>query len=195
MAGFTAAAAVISYNDGLFLIRYAGVAGWVAYLYPLLPDGLIVISSASLYEAALTGVRRPRWAMTGLVLGASLTLAMNLAAGLAVSRLLAAADSVVPVVFFFALEILIGLIRRAQITPRATPAATPRTAPAIAPGPRQPAASDRAKARAKAVRLLAASPGMPLADVARQSGVSQRTASRIKSALPVPLRVAGGDHD
>jgi len=197
MAGFTAAAAIISYNDGLFLIRFAGVVGWIAYVYPLLPDGLIVISSASLYEAALTKRERPKWAMTGLIFGASLTLAMNLGAGLAVSPLLALADSVVPVVFFFALEILIGLIRRAQIamprvTPQPAPVAAPPAMPAPRQQPRQAGNGDRAKARARARQLLIANPGMPLADVAGQSGASTRTVSRIKSELPV-LRVAGHD--
>jgi hypothetical protein len=194
MAALVAAAAVISYNDGLFLIRYAGADGWVVFLYPLLPDGLIVISSASLFEAALTRVPRPRWAMAGLILGASLTVAMNVAAGAAVSQLLALADGFVPVVFFVALEILIGLIRRAQATP--VPAATPRSVPAATPEPRQNPASERARANARARRLLTANPGMPLAQVAEKSGVSERTASRIKSGLPIPLRsrpVQGAD--
>jgi hypothetical protein len=116
MAGLAAVAAIISYNDGLFLIRLAGVLGRLAYLYPLLPDGLIVISSLSLYEAAVTGARRPRWAMAGIILGALLTVAMNVAAGASVSPLLALADGFVPVVFFVALEILIGLIRRGRAT-------------------------------------------------------------------------------
>jgi hypothetical protein len=79
------------------------------------------------------------------------------------------------------------------------PAATPQAAPVASPEPRQKArqlaTSERAKANAKARRLLTANPGMPLADVADKSGVSERTASRIKSGLPVPLRVAGGHHD
>ena len=125
MAALAVIAAIISYNDGLFLIRYAGAAGWVAVLYPLLPDGLIVISSSSLYEAAITKAPRPRWAVFGLVLGCGLTLVMNVAAGLAVSVLLAVADGFVPVVFFTALEILIGLVRRAQVAPKPVPASVP----------------------------------------------------------------------
>jgi hypothetical protein len=114
MAGLAAVAAVISYTDGLYLVHLAGAHGWVALLYPLLPDGLIVISAESLYDAAHTGTGRPRWATTGILLGAALTLAMNVAAGAAHSRLDALIDGVVPVVFFVALEILIGLIRRGR---------------------------------------------------------------------------------
>jgi hypothetical protein len=43
-------AAIISYNDGLDVTRMAGNHGWVGYLYPLLPDGLIVICLSALYE-------------------------------------------------------------------------------------------------------------------------------------------------
>ena len=117
MIGLAAGAAVVSYNDGLFLVRLAGIAGRVAYLYPLLPDGLIIISWASAYEAGLAGLRsRPAWATGGIVLGACLTLAMNVGAGVLHNRLQALVDGVVPVVLFVALEILVGLIRRGHGT-------------------------------------------------------------------------------
>lgn len=48
---------------------------------------------------------------------------------------------------------------------------------------RQRNASDDARKRAKAKRLLLASPSAELADIARQSGVSKRTVSRIKADL------------
>lgn len=127
MAGIAAAAAVISYLDGLYLVHRAGAHGHAAYLYPLLPDGLIVISAQSLYGAAQGGQPRPRWATTGIVLGAVLTAAMNVAAGAGLKVPLALVDGVVPVVFFVALEILIGLIRRGR--------AGVGFAPPRAPGP------------------------------------------------------------
>jgi hypothetical protein len=49
--------------------------------------------------------------------------------------------------------------------------------------PRQNASTDRAKRNAKAKRLLLASPGAELADIAKQADVSERTVSRIKSEL------------
>lgn len=115
MVLLAAGAAVVSYNDGLFLVRLAGIRGHVAYLYPLLPDGLIIISWASAYEAGLAGLRRrPAWATAGIALGAILTLAMNIGAGVLHNRLQALVDGVVPVVLFVALEILVGLIRRGR---------------------------------------------------------------------------------
>jgi Protein of unknown function (DUF2637) len=84
--------------------------------------------------------------------------------------------------------------------PQGTPGQAPGTTPATAPegrqperqGKRQPSASDRAKANAKAQRLIVANPAMSLADVAARSGVSERTASRIKGSLPRQLHVAEG---
>jgi hypothetical protein len=57
---------------------------------------------------------------------------------------------------------------------------------------RQNGQSDRARANAKAARLLTANPAMAIDDVARQAGVSPRTVSRIKSGLPRQLHVAEG---
>src|SRR5487761_1381255 len=121
MAALAAVCAVISYNDGLLLIRLAGAHGQVAYGYPLLPDGLIVVSTTAAYEAARAAIPRPRWATAGIVLGAGLTVAMNVGAGAGQSWLFALADLFVPVVFFVALEILFWLIRRGGAGARTFP--------------------------------------------------------------------------
>jgi hypothetical protein len=146
MAGIAAVGAVISYLDGLYLVHLAGATGHAAYLYPLLPDGLIVISTESMYDAAQSGQSRPRWATTGIVLGAVLTVAMNVAAGAGIKVPLALVDGVVPVVFFVALEILIGLIRRGR--GGAFPSADPGAAPATPsqPEPPEPVTTDQALA-------------------------------------------------
>lgn len=128
MVAFTGIAAVISYSDGLDLIRYAGASGPVAYLYPLLPDGLILISSVRLYEAA---PKRPGWAMTGVIIGVTLTLAMNVGAGILHNWMYALADGVVPVVFFVALEVLRGAVSGRQAAAAGVPAA-------VDPGPARP---------------------------------------------------------
>jgi Protein of unknown function (DUF2637) len=71
-----------------------------------------------------------------------------------------------------------------------TPAGAPEPGQKARQHPRQGSATGRARANAKAARLLTANPGMPLAEVAAKSGVSERTASRIKSGLPTPLHLA-----
>ena len=127
-------AAVVSYRDGLFVARLAGNHDDQAYLYPFLPDGLIVVCLLALYEASRARVPRSRWAMGGLVLGITLTLAQNVYAGLAHSILDAVLDGMVPVVFFIAVEVVLWHVRRGRgavesSVPRGSPAAQPRTVP------------------------------------------------------------------
>lgn len=136
MSALAAVAAVISYNDGLFLVRLAGTVGRIAYLYPLLPDGLIVVSWNRMYEAGIAGIPRPRWATAGIALGLCLTVSMNVAAGVLHNRLDALIDGVVPVVLFVALEILMGSIRADRVSaPAAHPVGQGETPPP--PTPRQ----------------------------------------------------------
>jgi len=173
MAALAAAAAVISYTDGLFLVHLAGAAGHVALLYPLLPDGLIVISTASAYDAAESGHARPGWATTGVLFGAVLTVAMNVAAGALHSRLDALVDGVVPVVFFVALEILIGLIRRGR------GGVFPEPAPATC-GHRQILSLDDA--------ISQAAPALSKRQIAAAFEVSR---ARVDKVLPPAPNVAG----
>ena len=76
-------------------------------------------------------------------------------------------------------------------TPEEPPAATPRTRQRGRPKAATPDASDLAAKRAKAKRLLSATPPPTLADVKAKTGLSERTLSRIKSGLPRRLHVAG----
>ena len=84
-----------------------------------------------------------------------------------------------------------ALARVAELTaPKAAPDDTPKPAARPRQTSRQKRATSAAKSRAKAVAILTATPDRPLADVAKESGVSERTASRIKSELPRRLHVA-----
>lgn len=114
---FAAGCAWISYNDGLFVTRLAGNTGRVVYVYPLLPDVLIVISLLALREATSAGVDRSGWAVAGLRLGIVLTLAMNIYAGVEHSVLAAIQDGAVPVVFFIAVEIVLWHVRHGRHAP------------------------------------------------------------------------------
>lgn len=128
MVFLAAVAAVISYTDGLFLVRLAGNGDWRAFLYPLLPDVLIVICLIALLE----GGKRAKWPSFGLALGIGLTLAMNVAAGVAHSVLDAVVDGFVPVVFFVAVEVFIGYVKRGRAAP--SPLGGPAASPAVSPG-------------------------------------------------------------
>ena len=124
-------AAVISYNDGLFVARLAGNHDRQAFLYPFLPDGLIVVGLLALLEAARRGIPRSRWATGAVLLGIGMTLAMNAGAGIAHSVLDAVLDGLVPVTFFVAAEVVLWHVRRGRggvdpSIPRVSPAASPR---------------------------------------------------------------------
>lgn len=180
MVLFTAMAAVISYNDGLYLIRFAGAGGQVAYLYPLLPDGLILISSVRLYEAAPA---RPAWAMAGVIIGVGLTLAMNVGAGILHNWMYALADACVPVVFFVALEILRGAVNRGRddVTGLAVTAAAMPPEPGAEPA--EPAAP-----RPREAILLELTGSGTRQEVADFIGVPKSRVQRWATELPKLLR-------
>jgi hypothetical protein len=138
------AAAYISYRDGLFVARLAGTHDNQAYLYPFLPDGLIVVCLLALYEASRAQVPRSRWAMGGLVLGIVLTLAQNVYAGLAHSVLDAVLDGMVPVVFFIAVEVVLWHVRRGRGVDSGD---IPKDSPATISGTVPSSAFEAAKAR------------------------------------------------
>ena len=69
-------------------------------------------------------------------------------------------------------------------TPPATPADAPKARQGTRQASRQPDATERARAHARARRLLAATPPPKLADVAMKTGLSERTLSRIRNERP-----------
>lgn len=108
------AAAALSYDHALDVAEATGTEPPAAYLVPLLADGLIVLSSAGLYEAAQSRSPRPGWATLGLVLGVGVTLVLNVAAGWHHGwggRLL---NALAPVALIVAIEVLIGIFRRGR---------------------------------------------------------------------------------
>jgi hypothetical protein len=105
----------ISYTDALFVTRLAGNSGGIAYAYPSIPDGLIIFSLLALVEGArMRPPQRSGWATFGLGLGAAMTLAANVGAGLEHSLLDAFIDGLIPVCFFVAVEIVLWHVRRAR---------------------------------------------------------------------------------
>lgn len=108
------AAGALSYDHALAVSTAVGTRPPLAYLVPLLPDGLIVLSTVAMYHAAQIGVRRPAWAMAGLVVGVGVTLVMNVAAGWPEGIGGRAVYALPPVVLVIALEILIWIFRTAR---------------------------------------------------------------------------------
>jgi hypothetical protein len=163
-------AAVISYNHALEVIRAWTAQGWLNYLVPLLPDGLILLSSVAIYEAARAAVTKPRWAYVGLVLGCVVTVVLNVAAGWHEGWGARCINGFVPVVLLLALEILAGILRRgrAGMSQAPVPAAPDDVVP--------PLSLDEA--------IRSAAPFMSQRDLAAAFGVSRTTV--IRKLRPVP---------
>lgn len=107
-------AAYVSYTHGLYVARWVGNVGLAAFIVAALPDGLIAISTVSLYQEARETGRRPPWAIVGLCLGIGLTVVMNVTAGTRHGLGGALFAAMVPVVLLLALEILTGVVRRGR---------------------------------------------------------------------------------
>ena len=156
----------ISYTDALSVARMAGNTGGIAYAYPAIPDGLLFFSLLSAWEAARAGVGRSRWAVAGLVLGAGMTLAANVGAGLAHTVLDALIDGLVPVCFFIAVEIVLWHVRRVR-----------------APGPETASAGASVPASLPTLRQLQA-----------KHGCGQATARKIRAELAAFERGRGNSN-
>ena len=107
-AGIGAGAAVLSFDHALTVARSLGTEGRLAYVVPLLPDGLVVLSSLALWDAHESSQRRPRSAIFGLVLGVLVTITLNVVAGHAWGRLL---NALAPVALLVAVAVLEGAFR------------------------------------------------------------------------------------
>jgi 4-hydroxybenzoate polyprenyltransferase len=130
-----AAMAVLSYDHGLITAERTGTEPPFAYVVPLLADGMFVLSTAALYDAAKgtatkrdpakslsqMSASRPRWAIIGLLLGGGVTVAMNLYAGWPHGWGGRLVYTMPPVFLVVAIEILVGVFRRPAIGDDSSP--------------------------------------------------------------------------
>jgi hypothetical protein len=107
------AAAALSYDHALIVARLVHTERWLAFVVPLLPDGMIVLCSAALYDGALDNVR-PFWAMAGLGLGIGVTVLLNVAAGWQYGAGARWLNALPPVALVISIEVLIGIFRRGR---------------------------------------------------------------------------------
>ena len=112
-----AIAAVISYRHAYTLAVQHGETGTTAALVPVTADGLLLVAGLVMLDAARRGVPAPALARLALALGIVATIAANLAHGVAhgvVGALVAAWPAVT---LILTVELLMGMIRRAQAAP------------------------------------------------------------------------------
>ena len=121
VVGVAAVAAVASYEHAFALVREHGEAGWTARLVPLTVDGLIYASSMVMLDSARR--RDPvtilaRWL---LGLGIAATLTANVAHGLGHGLMGAAVAAWPAVALVGSYELLMMIIRSAQVPAPAAP--------------------------------------------------------------------------
>ncbi|HLV75113.1 MAG TPA: DUF2637 domain-containing protein [Vulgatibacteraceae bacterium] len=119
-----AIAAVISYRHAYTLAVDHGETGTTAALVPVTADGLLLVAGLVMLDAARRGVPAPPLARLALALGIVATIAANLAHGLdhgLVGALVAAWPAVT---LILTVELLMGMIRRAQAAPVGVPDGT-----------------------------------------------------------------------
>jgi hypothetical protein len=110
-----AVAAVASYEHAYDLVRAHGEAGWTAGLVPLTVDGLIYASSMVMLDCARRRVSVPALARWLLGLGITATLAANVAHGLGHGLAGAAVAAWPAVALVGSYELLMMIIRSAQL--------------------------------------------------------------------------------
>src|SRR3984957_3456996 len=119
--GVAAVAAVASYEHASDLVRAHGESGWTGRLIPLTVDGLIYASSMVMLDSARRGARVPPLARWLLGLGVIATLAANVAHGLGHGIIGAAVAAWPAVALVGSYELLITIVRGAQVPGEGTP--------------------------------------------------------------------------
>jgi hypothetical protein len=113
--GVAAVAAVASYEHAYDLVRAHGETGWTARLVPLTVDGLIYASSMVMLDSARRKAPVPALARWLLGLGIAATLAANVAHGLGHGLTGAAVAAWPAVALVGSYELLMMVIRNAQV--------------------------------------------------------------------------------
>ena len=174
--GVAAVAAVAPYEHAYDLVRAHGEAGWSARLVPLTVDGLIYASSMVMLDCARRNVPVPALASWLLGLGIMATLAANVAHGLGHGPTGAAVAAWPAVALVGSYELLMMIIRAAQM---------PGTAMALGGAPECMADTDPLQAQAAhafAVELAAGR--MPSVRAIRaRLHVGQPRAQRVRAYL------------
>ena len=149
-------AAVASYEHAYDLVRAHGEVGWTARLVPLTVDGLIYASSMVMLDSARRNAPVPGLARWLLGLGTAATPAANVAHGLGHGLIGAAVAAWPALALVGSYELLMMIIRGAQVQPQVTvtplvPDADPLQAQAA-----QAFADDLASNRVPSVRTIRA---------------------------------------
>jgi hypothetical protein len=157
-------AAIVSYRHALTVARDHGETGATAYLTPATVDGLVLVASLVMLDAARRRQHPPVLAWCALALGIGATLGINVLYGIQHGTIGAAIAAWPAVALTIAVELLMGMIRRRAVpapapVPVPVPVAEGGTAPATAEEqPKEEAAAAPATAPAAPATAPAAAP-------------------------------------
>lgn len=148
-------AAIVSYRHALTVARDHGETGATAYMTPITIDGLVIVASMVMLDAARRRQHPPGLAWCALALGIGATLAVNILYGVQHGPVGAVIAAWPAVALTIAVELLMGMIRR-----RAVPAPAPVPVPVpVAEGGTAPATAAAAAATAPATAPATAAAG------------------------------------
>jgi len=176
LAAISVITGYISYQHGLYVARWLGNTGLVAYLLPLVPDLMIVGSSMTLMDATAARERRPRMAMAALVAGIGWTVAQNVAAGWHNGPGDMLLSGAVPLAFVATFESLLWRYRRGRGAPQE---------------PGVPAACDHRPPLSLDDAIAAAGAHLPKRRIAEVFEVSRARVDKVLPPAPRPAELAG----
>lgn len=107
-------AAFVSYTHALDVAQTHGEVGASGRLLPLTIDGLVFVASMVMLDSARRGERAPWLAKLSLAAGIAATLAVNVVHGAAHGPIGGAVSAWPAVTLVFAVEMLMGMIRRGR---------------------------------------------------------------------------------
>jgi hypothetical protein len=122
-----AAAAVVSFRHARAVVLANGESGLTAVLIPLTIDGLVLVAGLVLLDCARQGETPPVLAKLALALGIGATVAVNAAYGIAHGPVGAVVAGWPAVALVVSVELLMGMIRRAQVAASREVPAEPET--------------------------------------------------------------------
>jgi hypothetical protein len=159
VVGVAAVAAVASYEHAYALVRVHGESGWTGRLVPLTVDGLIYASSMVMLDSARRKVPVPALARWLLGVGIAATLAANVAHGLDHGPFGAVVAAWPAVALVGSYELLMVIIRSAQVPAGTAPGPGASGAPGDNPFQARAAeefAGEVAAGRVPSVRVIRA---------------------------------------
>lgn len=176
-------AAIVSYRHALTVARDHGETGATAYMTPITIDGLVVVASMVMLDAARRRQHPPVLAWCALALGIGATLAVNILYGVQHGPVGAVIAAWPAVALTIAVELLMGMIRR-----RAVPAPAPLPVPVpVAEGGTAPAiAEEQPKEEAATAPATAAAGGETGPEEVAATGEETETGA----ARPLPELIA-----